>query len=145
MKILWIHCSLLLEKATQWIIWWEREKAIDASWLILYFPLSSYSIACHTSVFNVVSYICLIKKNSFWFILKLILLVRQFASEIVDGSAVLFLSQCPKFTELFLLNFWLFLKFCYIMLIKAIFSNYVPKMEQTALSGTRLFGNLKHF
>lgn len=31
------------------------------------------------------------------------------------------------------------------MLIKAIFSNYVPKMEQTALSGTRLFGNLKHF
>lgn len=27
------------------------------------------------------------------------------------------------------------------MLIKAIFSNYIPKMEQTAWSGTRVFGN----
>lgn len=134
-------------------IWWEREKDVlytDARWLI-FSPLLSYFIACHTSVFSIVRYICLYVSD--WLIRKqkktvsdwLMLLVRHFASEIVHGSAILFLSQCPKFTELFLLNSFWFFNSCYIMLIKAIFSNCVPKMEQTAWSGTRVFGNLEHF
>lgn len=128
-------------------IWCEREKDIlyiDASWLVLFFPLSSYSIACHTSVFIVVIYVCIIKKTvSDWFwnyccssgsLLQRLLMDHLY-----------FFQSMSKIYRAVSFEFLIFFHFCYIMLIKVIFGNYVPKMEQTAWSGTRLFGNLEHF
>lgn len=64
-----------------------------------FFPFIFLFHSLHTSVFSVVSYICLIKKKKQQFLIDSEINV---ASEIADGSAVLFLRQCPKFTELFL-------------------------------------------
>ena len=92
--------------------WWKREKEmlyLDANWLIFFFlSAPSWPYLCIQSGVSYTFMIMHNYKNNFWLILKLIFLFRQFASDIIDGSAVLFLSQCPKFTDLFLLNFWLF-------------------------------------
>lgn len=70
--------------------------------------LTFFSPNCHTSVFGVVSYMFMVMHNYktiFLLILKMMFFFRQFVSDIIDGSAVQILSQCPKCTDLFVLTF----------------------------------------
>lgn len=77
-------------------------------------------------------------KTVFLLILLQMVFFGQFASHIIDGSAVLILSHCPKFTDLvccyclfrfFLLLFSLTFIPCYIILVQTKFSIFFPILK----------------